>query len=311
MSSRHQEASLYYYIEVLLKRKRMILLFVSVSITVIAVTTVMTPKAYRGKVMLYYKQDAIGGGLSLVDVKNIINDIYGNKREVFTGFSDAVTGLRAEIIGETRGKLYMTIEAKERRYIRPACQKAMEYVNGIILDLGNGTDNYRRRIRVKKELLEKEIEVLKRKEEYALMETGKIRAALTLLGDYGHLDIGSGINRGVPLNSLYAKRNNAPPVQRYYLDLVRDKFKSEEMLIEYKKKIEVLRSKLEEYKIGGLEPLVVVGSPVIDDRPVRPRIKETFILGGLVSVIMGVFLALLIEHIEGYPVRDNLLSAKK
>jgi LPS O-antigen subunit length determinant protein (WzzB/FepE family) len=247
MNVREDEINLYDYWKLIVKRKILIIGLFLVAVLASAIISFLTPKIYRGEVVL--KLPAI----TAKELLSVIGKIDAERIKNFLPTTHhLITDIKLNALKDSTDKLQLIIEAKNTDAIPSAITEFAAYLNNFSL-IKRATEEDRQRL-------------LKQSEELSnvIKEANELAQTYKKLLKEGKL---------IPLNF------NPVEIKKKASDMEVERFAIEQALKRPK----------------GVE---MIENPHILKNPVKPSIKKNIALAGIVSLLIGIFLAFFMEYVE-------------
>jgi len=257
-----EEIDLMDYVKVILKRKWLILILVLVTVIVASVFSFYTPKVYKIDTAIEI------GTIAREMVREMIEEPAHLEEKIDSDIYVILIGGKLGI-SENKYPKIKTIHPKNTRLITAEVESSnpeldkniLEEINNLILEDHQG------KIKVKKELLEKDIERLKTKITSIEEEKKILEAKIELLEKI--------------------------PSEEQTLAFQFALFFTNEKLEMEKQEIENLYLQINSLKrsLGDIQPTKIVKIPTISEKPIKPKILLNIIIAGVLGIFIGIFLA--------------------
>jgi uncharacterized protein involved in exopolysaccharide biosynthesis len=261
--SEYDEINLMDYIKVILRRKWLILSVFVLAIIAAGIFSFVSPKIYRAETILEIGHTR---GAKIEALAQIVEKLeLGVYRELIEARLDIPKNLKIES-ENPRGANFLIIKAESAE---PKLAKTvLEEINNLI------SVEHQEKIKVEKELLEKDIERLKTKIASSEEEKKNIEAQIEIL-------------EKIPFEEQTL-------ISQFVL------FSTKERLEAKKQGIENVYLQISDFKrsLEDIRPTKVVKSPTISEEPIKPRLALNMSIAGILGIFFGTFLAFLQEFLQ-------------
>ncbi len=265
-SAYEDEINLMDYIQVIRKRKWLIILGTLICMIVAAIISLLMPKIYRGEATFNTAKERITvvgeTGKEIIIVKEIITakemvSFIGKLdkeklKQVLPKTYNLINSIQLNPLRDSADKFQLIIEAERVDDIPIAISGFVEYIDNNPL--------IRHSVEEAKERLLKQIEELSK-----FIESSK-----ELVKAYDNL---------IKTGRLILVGFNPIELNKRISDIKIEKLQVEQTL----------------KRLKGIE---MVAQPYISSKPVKPKVKQNIVIAGLVSLFAGIFLAFFMEFLE-------------
>lgn len=265
-SAYEDEINLMDYIQVIRKRKWLIILGTLICMIVAAIISLLMPKIYRGEATFNTAKEIITvfgeRGKEIIIVKEIITakemvSFIGKLdkeklKQVLPKTYHSINSIQLNPLRDSADKFQLIIEAERVDDIPIAISGFVEYIDNNPL--------IRHSVEEAKERLLKQIEELSR-----FIESSK-----ELVKAYDNL---------IKTGRLILVGFNPIELNKRISDIKIEKLQVEQTL----------------KRLKGIE---MVAQPYISSKPIKPKVKKNIVIAGLVSLFAGIFLAFFMEFLE-------------
>ncbi len=265
-SAYEDEINLMDYIQVIRKRKWLIILGTLICMIVAAIISLLMPKIYRGEATFNTAKERITvvgeTGKEIIIVKEIITakemvSFIGKLdkeklKQVLPKTYNSINSIQLNPLRDSADKFQLIIEAERVDDIPIAISGFVEYIDNNPL--------IRHSVEEAKERLLKQIEELSK-----FIESSK-----ELVKAYDNL---------IKTGRLILVGFNPIELNKRISDIKIEKLQVEQTL----------------KRLKGIE---MVAQPYISSKPVKPKVKQNIVIAGLVSLFAGIFLAFFMEFLE-------------
>lgn len=287
IQTEYDEIDLMDYVKVVIKRKWLILILgVGAAVAVALLSFFVSPKIYKIDTSL-----EIGTiGKEMVEapsqvVEKINNDVYGIFIREKLGISELTyPKIKTENPKDTR-LILLTIESANAQQVKDILGE----INSLI------SIEHQEKIKLKKELLEKDIKLLENNIGVSEKDIERVKAKIGFLEEEKK-------NLAAKVEALQKiLPYQQDPGTQFALFDTKEKLEQKKQEIEDRyldinsseEKINSLRNQINSLQgqLGDIQPTQVLKSPSVSERPIKPRPVLNILIGGILGLFIGVFLA--------------------